>query len=53
MKTWIESNIRRIQDGMIGLFAGFIVTNQDIGLVATMLIVATFLTVVAYTIGIK
>ncbi len=53
MKTWILENIRRIQDGLIGLFSGFIVTNQDIGLAMTMIIVASFLAVIAYIIGIK
>jgi hypothetical protein len=53
VKTWILENIRRIQDGLIGLFSGFIVTNQDIGLAMTMIIVASFLAVIAYIIGIK
>tara|TARA_R100001509_G_C4715593_1_gene164818 strand:+ start:246 stop:467 length:222 start_codon:yes stop_codon:yes gene_type:complete len=53
VKTWIQNNVRRIQDGMIGLFSGFIITNQDIGLAMTMIIVASFLAVVAYVIGIK
>ena len=53
MKTWIQENVRRIQDGMIGLFAGFIVTNQDVGLAMSLIVVASFLAVVAYVIGIK
>ncbi len=53
MKTWIQENVRRIQDGMIGLFAGFIVTGQDIGFAMTLIIVASFLAVIAYVIGIR
>ena len=53
MKTWIKENIRRIQDGMIGLFSGFIVTNQDVSLAITMIIAASFLAVIAWVIGIK
>ena len=53
MKTWIQENVRRIQDGMIGLFAGFIVTGQDVGFAMTMLIAAAFLAVIAFVIGIK
>ena len=53
MKTWIQENVRRIQDGMIGLFSGFIVTNQDVGFAMTMIIAAAFLAVIAWVIGIK
>tara|TARA_Y100000004_G_scaffold4916_1_gene5873 strand:- start:1343 stop:1537 length:195 start_codon:yes stop_codon:yes gene_type:complete len=53
VKTWIQENVRRIQDGMIGLFAGFIVTGQDIGFAMTLIIVASFLAVIAYVIGIR
>ncbi len=53
MKTWIQENVRRIQDGMIGLFAGFIVTGQDFGFAMTLIIVASFLAVIAYVIGIR
>ena len=53
MKAWIKENIRRIQDGMIGLFSGFIVTNQDVSLAITMIIAASFLAVIAWVIGIK
>ena len=53
MKTWMQNNVRRIQDGMIGLFSGFIVTNSDIGIAMIMLITAAFLAVVAFVIGIK
>lgn len=53
MKTWIRNNVRRIQDGMIGLFSGFIVTNQDIGLLMSMLVCALFLGIIAHVIGIK
>ena len=53
MKTWIQQNVRRIQDGMIGLFSGFIVTNQDVGFAMAMLTTAALLAVVAFVIGIK
>ena len=53
VKTWIQNNIRRVQDGMIGLFSGFIVTNQDIGFAMAMLMTAAFLAVIAFVIGIK
>ena len=53
VKTWIQENVRRIQDGMIGLFAGFIVTGQDVGFAMTLIIVASFLAVIAYVIGIR
>ena len=53
VKAWIKENIRRIQDGMIGLFSGFIVTNQDVGFAITMIIAAAFLAVIAWVIGIK
>jgi hypothetical protein len=53
VKTWIKENVRRIQDGMIGLFSGFIVTNQDVGFAITMIIAAAFLAVIAWVIGIK
>ena len=53
MKTWIKSNVRRIQDGMIGLFTGFIVTGQDVGFAMAMLMAASFLAVIAWVIGIK
>ena len=53
MKTWIKENVRRIQDGMIGLFSGFIVTNQDVAFAITMIIAAAFLAVIAWVIGIK
>jgi len=53
VKTWIRNNVRRIQDGMIGLFSGFIVTNQDIGLLMSMLVCALFLGIIAHVIGIK
>ena len=53
MKTWIQENVRRLQDGMIGLFSGFIVTNSDIGIAMIMLVAAAFLAVIAFVIGIK
>ena len=53
VKTWIQENVRRLQDGMIGLFSGFIVTNSDIGIAMIMLVAAAFLAVIAYVIGIK
>jgi hypothetical protein len=53
VKAWIKENIRRIQDGMIGLFSGFIVTNQDVSLAMTMIIAAAFLAVIAWVIGLK
>lgn len=53
MKAWIRNNVRRIQDGMIGLFGGFIVTNQDIGLLMFMLLCAVFVGIIAHIIGIK
>ena len=53
MKTWIQENVRRLQDGMIGLFSGFIITNSDVGVAMTMIVVAAFSAVIAYVIGIK
>ena len=53
MKTWIQNNVRRIQDGMIGLFSGFIITNSDVGIAMAILLAAAFLSVIAYVIGIK
>jgi len=53
VKTWIQSNVRRLQDGMIGLFAGFLITSQDVSIAVSMLFAAAFLSVVAYIIGIK
>jgi len=53
VKTWIQENVRRLQDGMIGLFSGFIITNSDVGVAMTMIVVAAFLAVIAYVIGIK
>jgi hypothetical protein len=53
VKTWIQENVRRLQDGMIGLFSGFILTNSDVGVAMTMIVVAAFLAVIAYVIGIK
>ena len=53
MKTWIQENVRRLQDGMIGLFSGFIITNSDVCVAMTMIVVAAFLAVFAYVIGLK
>tara|TARA_R100001129_G_C5296123_1_gene241138 strand:+ start:224 stop:385 length:162 start_codon:yes stop_codon:yes gene_type:complete len=53
VKTWIQENIRRLQDGMIGLFSGFLVTSNDVGIAMAMLTAAAFLAVIAYIIGIK
>ena len=53
VKTWIQENVRRLQDGMIGLFSGFIITNSDVGVAMTMIVVAAFLAVIAYVIGLK
>ena len=53
VKTWIQENVRRLQDGMIGLFSGFIITNSDVGGAMTMIVVAAFLAVIAYVIGLK
>ncbi|HAI44754.1 MAG TPA: hypothetical protein DCM40_45030 [Maribacter sp.] len=53
VKTWIQENVRRLQDGMIGLFSGFIITNSDVGIAMVILVTAAFLAVIAYAIGIK
>ena len=53
MKTWIQENVRRLQDGMRGLFSGFIITNSDVGIAMVILVTAAFLAVIAYAIGIK
>ena len=53
VKTWIQENVRRLQDGMIGLFSGFIITNSDVGIAMVILVTAAFLAVIAYVIGLK
>ena len=53
VKTWIQKNIRRIQDGLIGVFSGMFVTNTDVSVAISIVIVAAVLAIFGYVIGVR
>jgi len=53
MKKWIKENVNRLQDGIIGLCAGFYFGIADVGIIISVMIVGLGLGIIAWILGAK
>jgi len=53
MRTWLKSNISRLQDGFIGLCTGFYFGLADISIILVLLGFGAIAGIIAWIIGAK